>query len=105
MVPVRFHLQARSRWLGTLDQTRVRGRRRPVVKDHVEIQPKPQANSTNVLVEMQPGNIVVYKFIDEASGRLIQQIPAEQLLNLSQPAERRQARREAKTWQLLFSTF
>jgi uncharacterized FlaG/YvyC family protein len=36
---------------------------------------------------MQPGNIVVYKFIDEASGRLIQQIPSEQMLNLSQPVE------------------
>ncbi len=59
----------------------------PVVRDHVEIQPRPQTNSTNVLVEMQPGNIVVYKFIDEASGRLIQQIPAEQLLSLSQSAE------------------
>jgi len=44
-------------------------------------------SSTNVLVEMQPGNIVVYKFIDEASGRLIQQIPAEEMLNLSQPVE------------------
>jgi uncharacterized FlaG/YvyC family protein len=30
---------------------------------------------------------VVYKFIDEASGRLIQQIPSEQMLNLSQPVE------------------
>jgi uncharacterized FlaG/YvyC family protein len=30
---------------------------------------------------------VVYKFIDEASGRLIQQIPAEEMLNLSQPVE------------------
>ena len=49
----------------------------PAVKDHVETQPKPEVSSTNVLVEMQPGNIVVYKFIDEASGRLIQQIPSE----------------------------
>jgi hypothetical protein len=59
----------------------------PAVKDHVETQPKPEVSSTNVLVEMQPGNIVVYKFIDEASGRLIQQIPAEAMLNLSQPVE------------------
>jgi hypothetical protein len=56
----------------------------PVVKDHVETQPKPEISLTNVLVEMQPGNIVVYKFIDEASGRLIQQIPSEQMLNLSE---------------------
>lgn len=59
----------------------------PVIKDHLEMQPRPQTSSTNVLVEMQPGNIVVYKFIDEASGRLIQQIPAEQLLSLSESAE------------------
>jgi len=59
----------------------------PVVKDLVEIQPRPQANPTNVLVEMQPGDIVVYKFVDDANGRLIQQIPAEQLINLSESAE------------------
>jgi hypothetical protein len=56
----------------------------PVVKDHVETQPRPEVSLTNVLVEMQPGNVVVYKFIDEASGRLIQQIPSEQMLNLSE---------------------
>lgn len=59
----------------------------PDVKDHVETQSKPAVSSTNVVVEMQPGNIVIYKFIDEASGRLIQQIPAEEMLNLSQPVE------------------
>jgi uncharacterized FlaG/YvyC family protein len=59
----------------------------PEVKDHVEMQQKAEVAPTNVLVEMQPGNIVVYKFIDEASGRLIQQIPSEQMLNLSQPVE------------------
>jgi uncharacterized FlaG/YvyC family protein len=47
----------------------------------------PEANSTSVLVEMQPGNIVVYKFIDEASGQVIQQIPSEQMLNLSENVE------------------
>ena len=57
----------------------------PVVKDRVETQSRP--NSMSVLVEMQPGNIVVYKFIDEASGRLIQQIPSEQMMNLSELAE------------------
>jgi len=59
----------------------------PVVKDHVEVQHKVEASTTNVVVEMQPGNIVVYKFIDGASGRLIQQIPSEQMLNLSQSGE------------------
>jgi uncharacterized FlaG/YvyC family protein len=59
----------------------------PVGKDHLEMQPKPEINSTNVLVEMKPGNIVVYKFIDQASGRLVQQIPSEQMLNLSESTE------------------
>jgi uncharacterized FlaG/YvyC family protein len=55
----------------------------PAIEDHVETQQKPEVSSTNVLVEMHPGNIVIYKFIDEASGRLIEQIPSEQMLNLS----------------------
>jgi uncharacterized FlaG/YvyC family protein len=59
----------------------------PVVQDHLEMQPKPEINSTSVLVEMKPGNILVYKFIDRASGRLIQQIPSEQMLNLSESTE------------------
>jgi hypothetical protein len=50
--------------------------------DHVDIHQRPVVSPTNVLVEMQPGNIVVYKFID-ASGQLIQQIPSEQMLNLA----------------------
>ncbi len=59
----------------------------PAVRDHVDVQPKPEADSTNVLVQMQPGNIVVYKFIDQASGRLIQQIPSEQMIDISESAE------------------
>lgn len=61
----------------------------PEVKDHVDThqQQKPEVAPTNVLVEMHPGNVVVYKFIDEASGRLIQQIPSEQMIKLSQPVE------------------
>ena len=55
-----------------------------MVEDHVEVQPKPAVSPTNVLVEMQPGNIVVYKFVDESSGKVIQQIPSEQMLNLSE---------------------
>lgn len=57
------------------------------IKDQVETQPKPEVSATSVLVEMQPGNIVVYKFVDEASGQLIQQIPSEQMLNLSRIVE------------------
>jgi uncharacterized FlaG/YvyC family protein len=30
---------------------------------------------------------VVYKFIDEASGRLIQQIPSAQMLNISESVQ------------------
>ena len=61
------------------------------IKDHVETQAKPEISPTNVLVEMQPGNIVVYKFVDEASGRLIQQIPSEQMLKLSKIVEAKTA--------------
>jgi len=57
------------------------------VVDRVETHPKAEVNLINILVEMQPGNIVVYKFIDETSGRLIQQIPSEAMLNLSQSVE------------------
>jgi hypothetical protein len=56
----------------------------PAITDHVETHPKPEVSPTNVLVEMQPGNVVVYKFVDTASGRLIQQIPSEQMLSLSE---------------------
>jgi uncharacterized FlaG/YvyC family protein len=59
----------------------------PAVQDHLEIQPKPKVDPTNVLVEIQPGNIVVYKFIDEANGQVIQQIPSEQMLNLAAAIE------------------
>jgi uncharacterized FlaG/YvyC family protein len=59
----------------------------PEVKDHVEVQPQHVVSPTNVLVEMQPGNIVVYKFVDESSGKVIQQIPSEQMLNLSEAVE------------------
>ncbi len=55
----------------------------PVIKDRFDTHERPAVSPMNVLVEMQPGNIVVYKFIDEASGQLIQQIPSEQMLNLS----------------------
>jgi hypothetical protein len=57
------------------------------ITDHVETHAQPEVSPTNVLVEMQPGNVVVYKFIDTASGRLIQQIPSEQMLSLSEIAQ------------------
>ncbi len=55
----------------------------PETVDRVD-QHQPDLPATNVVVEMQPGNVVVYKFVDEASGQLIQQIPSEEMLRLSQ---------------------
>jgi FlaG protein len=68
----------------------------PVVKDHVEVQPQHVVSPTNVLVEMQPGNIVVYKFVDESSGKVIQQIPSEQMLNLSEAVESNEKSKKQK---------
>jgi hypothetical protein len=81
ILPAGSRLEARE-----VKPVRVAAVAAPTIKDRVETQPKPEVSSTNVLVEMQPGNIVVYKFIDEASGRVIEQIPSEQLLNLSETA-------------------
>ncbi len=64
----------------------------PAVKDHVDVHPEPAP--TNVLVEMQPGNIVVYKFVDESSGKVIQQIPSEQMLSLSESVESNEKNRK-----------
>jgi hypothetical protein len=55
----------------------------PVSQDFMD-QHRPDLSSTNVVVEMQKGNVLVYKFIDEASGRVIEQIPSEGMLNLSE---------------------
>jgi len=55
----------------------------PVSKDRVD-QHHPDFSTTNVVVEMQKGNILVYKFIDESNGQLIQQIPSEGMLKISE---------------------
>ncbi len=55
---------------------------RPSIKDEV-VQHLPGSGTVNVVIEMQQGNVLVYKFIDGSSGQLIQQIPAEQMLKLS----------------------
>jgi len=68
----------------------------PAVKDHVEVQPTPAVSPTNVLVEMQPGNIVVYKFVDESSGKVIQQIPSEQMLSMSEASESNEKSKKQK---------
>jgi len=59
----------------------------PAVQDQLDVNQEHTANSTNVLVEIRPGNIVVYKFIDEANGQVIQQIPSAQMLNLAEAIE------------------
>src|SRR4051794_5544089 len=67
-----------------------------VVNDPVEVQSRQVVSPTNILVEMQPGNIVVYKFVDESSGKVIQQIPSEQMLNLSQAIESNEKSKKQK---------
>jgi len=59
----------------------------PAVQDYLDVKQKHSANSTSVLVEIKPGNIVVYKFIDETNGQVIQQIPSAQMLNLADAIE------------------
>jgi hypothetical protein len=68
----------------------------PVINDQVEVQAKPAVSPTRVLVEMQPGNVVVYKFVDESSGKVIQQIPWEQMLNLSEAAQSNEKSKKQK---------
>ena len=58
----------------------------PTIKDEVVHRP-PDTGSVNVVVEMQPGNVLVYKFIDGSNGQVIQQIPSDQILKLSQVVE------------------
>jgi uncharacterized FlaG/YvyC family protein len=71
---------------GTESKNRGVAEARPSIKDEV-VQRLPDSGSVNVVVEMQPGNVLVYKFIDGASGQLIQQIPSEQILKLSEAIE------------------
>lgn len=52
-------------------------------KDKVEqIQIDPR--TTNVVVEMERNNTLVFKFIDEKTGKVIQQFPSPQMLHQSQ---------------------
>jgi uncharacterized FlaG/YvyC family protein len=66
------------------------------VKDQVEVHTRPAVRPTNVLVEMQPGNIVVYKFLDESSGKVIQQIPSEQMVSLSEAPDSHEKSKKQK---------
>ena len=49
-------------------------------KDKVE-QVKIDPRTTNVVVEMERNNTLVFKFIDEKTGKVIQQFPPEQMVH------------------------
>jgi len=40
-------------------------------------------DATSVLVEIQKDNMVVYRFIDSSTGKVIQQIPSQEMINFS----------------------
>jgi len=48
--------------------------------EHVQIDPR----TTNVVVEMERNNTLVFKFIDEKTGKVIQQFPPEQMVHQNQ---------------------
>jgi len=52
-------------------------------KDKVE-QVQLDPRTTNVVVEMERNNTLVFKFIDEKTGKVIQQFPPEQMLHQNQ---------------------
>jgi uncharacterized FlaG/YvyC family protein len=52
-------------------------------KDEVE-QVKVDPRTTNVVVEMERNNTLVFKFIDEKTGKVIQQFPPEQMVHQNQ---------------------
>ena len=54
-----------------------------VPKDKVE-QVKIDPRTTNVVVEMERNNTLVFKFIDEKTGKVIQQFPPEQMVHQNQ---------------------
>jgi len=55
----------------------------PPVAKHAAHTSSENTDPTNVVVEMQKDEIVVYKFIDKSTGKLVQQIPSQQLINIS----------------------
>jgi len=52
-------------------------------KDKVE-QVQLDPRTTNVVVEMERNNTLVFKFIDEKTGKVVQQFPPEQMLHQNQ---------------------
>lgn len=48
--------------------------------EHVQIDPR----TTNVVVEMEKNNTLVFKFIDEKTGKVVQQFPPEQMVHQNQ---------------------
>ncbi len=58
----------------------------PTPKDEVT-QHVSSPDPLSVVVEMQSGNRLVYKFIDQANGEVIQQIPSETMLRMAEAIE------------------
>ncbi len=56
-----------------------------VPKDKV-VQKPLNITNTNVVVEMERNNTLVFKFIDETTGKVIQQFPPEKMVNQEQAA-------------------
>ena len=48
--------------------------------EHIQLDPP----TTNVVVEMERNNTLVFKFIDEKTGKVIQQFPPEQMVHQNQ---------------------
>lgn len=65
-----------------------------LANDQLE-QHHPDLGATNVVVEMQKGNVLVYKFIDDA-GRLVQQIPSAGMLKISEAIAESQKPKDTK---------
>ena len=52
----------------------------PVPKDRL-VEQSHDLKTTNVVVELQRNNTLVFKFIDETTGKVIQEFPPEHMLH------------------------
>jgi len=48
-----------------------------------ESKPQP-TNTTNVVVDIENHDTMIYKFVDASSGKVIQQIPSQQMVNFAE---------------------
>jgi len=58
----------------------------PTAEPETPVQPA-HIEATSVVVEIQKGNEAVYRFVDASTGRLIEQIPSQQMLNFAKAIE------------------